>query len=167
MTTELTGRQVKELLGQTVKPEELLHDDFITRTEFVNRTGIFVSPNYYDMIYDIFKESGVSVDEFVRDYKGKYSTCVQKTELKGVFKYELTDDNLSCMNSYDETHEPNIWEIVNCLAMEHDHEWRTKGEITQEAIALLDKMQNMNRELSNIIYQYKKSSNGQGGIMPS
>ena len=76
--------------------KEPVYKDFVSREEFINRTGIFVSPNYFDYIYDIeYKESGVSADEFIRDYEEKYSTCIQEIPLQGVLKYEVMDEEIS------------------------------------------------------------------------
>lgn len=79
--------------------EEMLND-FVSREEFINKTGIFVSPDFFNYIYDMeFKESGVSADEFIRDYEEKYSTCIQEVPLKGTFKYEVMDEEISCASS--------------------------------------------------------------------
>ena len=40
--------------------KEKAYNDFVPREEFINRTGIFVSPDYFGYIYVVqFKESGV------------------------------------------------------------------------------------------------------------
>ena len=107
------------LIHQTEHDREPKYEDFISRVDFINQTGIFVTHGYFESIYDDFKDSGISVDEFVENYEEKYSTCVQETELKGTFKYETTDDDFSylCVYDSDPTYEPNIWEVVNNLAM--------------------------------------------------
>lgn len=33
--------------------------DFVTRREFINRTGVFVSPEYFLHIYENYKKAGV------------------------------------------------------------------------------------------------------------
>jgi len=136
---------------KTFKPVEPTYADFITRPEFINRTGIFVSPSYYDMIYDAFKESGVTVDEFVRNYEEKYSTCIIEEPLSGTLKYEVQDDDVSCIGIHDDFHDPSIWEILNSLSMSQYEEWKTKGEITQKLFAL-------NEKLLGIIQQYQMLS---------
>lgn len=39
--------------------------DFVSRRDFINRTGVYVSPAYFGIIHDKFMESGVSAEEFV------------------------------------------------------------------------------------------------------
>lgn len=150
---ESTQKQVLIAPYDTYKSDEPMHKEFISRIDFINRTGIFVSPLYYDTIYDAFKESGVAVDEFVRDYEAKYSNCIMEAPLTGTFKYEIQDDAVSCMGIYSEFHEPNVWEIINSLATAYFEEWKSKGETTRESIGLLDKMQKANEELISIYKQ--------------
>lgn len=50
------------------KPDELVYDDFISRREFINRTGVYVSALYYNIVYDKFKELGSSIDKFVETF---------------------------------------------------------------------------------------------------
>ena len=38
---------------------EPVHDDFISRAEFINQTGIFVSPEFFEVIHDVFVDSGL------------------------------------------------------------------------------------------------------------
>lgn len=124
------------------------YDDFVSREEFINRTGIFVSPDYFEYIHDIeFKDSGVSAEEFVGDYEEKYATCVQEIPLKGTFKYEVMDEELNCAGEYGECHEPNIWEILNTLARSSRSEFEKRysliekldkyGDIAKEAVLLI------------------------------
>lgn len=131
------------------------YEDFISRVDFINQTGIFVTPGYFNIIYDEFKESGVSVDEFVGNYEEIYSTCIQETELKGTFKYETTDDEVSCLCVYssDPLHEPNIWEVVNNLAVEYDHQWRSKDEIVEKYQKIIKELQDINARLMDIAKQ--------------
>lgn len=141
------------LIHPTGTAREPVYKDFISRVDFINQTGIFVTPSYFECIYDDFKESGVSVDEFVGNYEAKYSTDVQETELKGIFKYETTDDTVSCLCLYDPLYDPNIWEVVNNLAVEHDHQWRSKDEVIEEYKKIIKKLQDINVRLMDIAKQ--------------
>lgn len=141
---------------RTYKPIEPVYANFISRPEFINRTGIFVSPSYYHMVYNAFKESGVSVDEFVKDYEEKYSTCIVELPLSGTLKYEVQDDDVSRIGSHDD--EPNIWEILDSLAMSQYESWKSKGEISQELFAVLKKAQKINEELISVYNQYQMMS---------
>jgi len=113
--------------------KEKAYKDFVSREEFINRTGIFVSPNYFDYIYDIeFKESGVSADEFIQNYEEKYSTCIQEFPLQGTFKYEVMDEGVNCVGEYDECYEPNIWEIINSLARNSKAEFEKRYDLIEK-----------------------------------
>lgn len=121
--------------------KEPVYKDFVSREEFINQTGIFVSPDYFGYIYDIeYKKAGVSAEEFVRDYEEKYSTFVQEVPLQGVFKYEIMDDELKCAGEYDECYEPNIWEIVNTLARSGKAEFEKRYDVVEKYNSVLDKI---------------------------
>lgn len=141
------------LIHHTETTREPVYEDFVSRVDFINQTGIFVTPSYFECIYDDFKESRVSVDEFVGNYEAKYSTDVQEIELKGTFKYETTDDTVSCLCLYDPLYDPNIWEVVNNLAVEHDHQWRSKDEVIEEYKKIIKKLQDINVRLMDIAKQ--------------
>ena len=122
--------------------KETIHQDFVSREEFINRTGIFVSREYFEYIYDIeFKESGVSAEEFVQDYEEKFSTCVQEIALHGTFKYEVMDEDVNCVGEYDECYEPNIWEIVNTLARNSRAEFDKRYNLIEQYNGMIDKVQ--------------------------
>lgn len=126
---------------KALKTDELVHEDFISRQEFINRTGIFVTPIYFDMVYDEFKEASVSVDEFVNNYEEKYSICIQSVPLNGSFKYEIQDDEVSCIGVHDSIHEPNIWEIVDSLAMAYYHKWLQADNLAEKYRKIIEKQQ--------------------------
>lgn len=128
--------------------KETIHEDFVSSEEFINRTGIFVSPEYFEYIYDIeFKESGVSAEEFVQDYEEKFSTCVQEIALHGTFKYEVMDEDVNCVGEYDECHEPNIWEIVNTLARNSKAQFDKRYDLIEQYNGMIDKVQKIPDEM--------------------
>lgn len=52
------GMTEKELLIHPVAKDawkEPVHENFVSREEFINRTGIFVMVGYFDLIYDEWK----------------------------------------------------------------------------------------------------------------
>lgn len=148
------------LIHTTQTDREPKYEDFISRVDFINQTCVFVTPGYFECIYDDFKDSGVSVDEFVGNYEEKYSTCVQETELKGTFKYETTDDEVSCLCLYnsDPLYEPSIWEVVNNLAVEHDRQWRSKDEIVEKYQKIIKELQDINARLMDIATKHASSA---------
>lgn len=128
--------------------KETIHKDFVSREEFINQTGIFVSPEYFEYIYDMeFKESGISAEEFVRDYEEKFSTCVQEIPLHGTFKYEVMDEDVNCVGEYDECYEPNIWEIVNTLARNSKAQFDKRYDLIEQYNGMIDKVQKIPDEM--------------------
>lgn len=137
--------------------KEPVYKDFISREEFINQTGIFVSPDYYEYIYDVeYKKSGVSVEKFVRDYEEKYSTCIQEIPLQGVFKYDVMDDELNCAGEYDECYEPNIWEIINALARNGKAEFEKRYDAIEEYNRVLERYQKLPDEFLALTEIIKK-----------
>jgi len=129
--------------------KEQIYDDFVSREEFINRTGIFVSPIHFDYIYDMeFKESGVSADEFIQDYEEKYSICIQEIPLQGSFKYEVMDEEVNCAGEYDDCHDPNIWEIVNSLARSSKAEFEKRYDVIEKYNNVIDKVQKIPDEMN-------------------
>ena len=62
-------------------------------------------------------------------YEEKYSNCIQEVSLSGTFRYEIMDESLSCLALYDDVFEPNLWEIVNSLAVEYEAERQLRWKI--------------------------------------
>lgn len=92
------------------------YEDFVGRHEFINSTGIYVTPMHFYNIYLKFKESGATAAEFVENYEEKYADLpVEKINLQGTFKYEITDVCISGIDWNSEDVYPNIWEIVDNL----------------------------------------------------
>lgn len=124
--------------------KEPIYDDFVSREEFINRTGIFVTPQYFSYIYDEWtdkkKKSGTTVDEFIDNYEER---CLGLAEipLQGTFKYIVMDDYISGIGDYDD---PNIWEIINCLALVHEREYESKWTTIEAYQKVLD---NINKNL--------------------
>ena len=137
--------------------KEPVSKDFVSREEFINRTGIFVSPDYFNYIYDIeYKESGVSVDEFIRDYEEKYSTCIQEVPLQGIFKYEVMDEDINCAGIYDDCYDPNILEIINALARSGKAEFEKRYDVIEKYNSVIDRIQKIPDEVLVLIEIIKK-----------
>lgn len=133
--------------------KEQAYDDFVSREEFINRTGIFVTPHYFSCIiygleWEEAKKAGKSLDEFIDDYEdGEFNGGVAEIPLHGTFKYIVSDDYLSCTGEFkDETYEPNVWEVINCLARSHEQESESKWKAIEEYKAVLnDAMQALHK----------------------
>ena len=140
--------------------KEQTYDDFVSREDFINRTGIFVTPSQFSYIHDVdwkeAKESGTSLDDFINDYEDNCGE-VMEVPLHGTFKYIVSDDYLSCIGEYNEddgcdacylssVDEPNIWEIINCLARSHAQEYKSKWEAIEDYKSVLkDTMQTLEK----------------------
>lgn len=136
--------------------KEPVYDGFVSREEFINRTGIFVTPEYFRYIYDSewtdkAKKSGTTVDEFIDNYENK---CLGLAEvpLQGTFKYIVMDDCISGIGDYDD---PNIWEIINSLALSHEYQYETKWETIEAYKKIVDDAHKILKDAMNILYEYK------------
>lgn len=133
--------------------KEQTYDDFVSREEFINRTGIFVTPQHFDYIYNIhWKEAEISgelLDDFINKFEENCEeNCgeVMEVPLHGTFKYLVMDDYLSCIGDYKDVYDPNIWEIINCLARSHEYERELQWEIIEKyKVALIDTMQTLHK----------------------
>lgn len=124
---------------------EPVHDDFISRADFINKTGIFVSPEGFEIIYDTFVDSGLSVDEFVSTYEDEYSVDVCEIPLNGVFKYEFMDLCFYAPNDIrPEEEEPNLWEVM-------DYVVKNAYSEEQDLSNMLNAERAANREAKRII----------------
>ena len=144
------------------KPDELVYDDFISRREFINRTGVYVSALYYNIVYDKFKESGSSIDKFVETFSS--NPMIQEVNLSGTFKYIVDDDTVNGLGTYDDTLVPNIWEIVNSIDMEMFHKWLESGRSIVEIMKIF---KDYDKDVSRILDEIKSTSSDIGDIVES
>ena len=109
--------------------------DFVTRHQFINQTGIYVTPIYFYTVYEDFLRSGVTPEEFMRDYAEKYAPFpIEEIKLDGKFKYSMVDFDISGADRNPEDVYPNIWEILDTLAVEF-YELRILKECDEKIIA--------------------------------
>ena len=117
-------------------------EDFVSREEFIKRTGIFVTPRYFEYIYhkwvDETAKTGISVDDFVDDYEKNHIGQVAETKLNGTFKYLIMDESISCMHDDWDICDPDIWDIVNSLACDLAHEREEKQKAFETAIEAME-----------------------------
>lgn len=130
------------------------YEDFVTREEFINRTGIMVSPTYFSsIVYGDFKESGLSVDEFISTYEEDFYGEIVELPLSGTLKYNISDDLISLVGLLeDELSEPNIYEIINGLLLFEYGEHEQKVKLTEKYIRDLEKV-------SRILDNYRNTLN--------
>ena len=78
--------------------KENIPEGFVSREEFINRTGIFVTPSQFGFIYDVdFRDSNMTVDEFISKFEEDFSGEIMEVEMKGTFKYMVMDEAVSCL----------------------------------------------------------------------
>lgn len=134
-----------------LRGDTVIHDDFISRRDFINQTGIFVTPSYFDSIYDDFKESGTSVEEFIKNYEEKYSNCIVNAAMNGTFKYEVLDEDLSCLGDYEDTYDPNIWEIIDSLVRTINWEREKKWKQQEEYMNVINQAMDINGKMLKML----------------
>lgn len=101
------------LINPTTEPTDAPYQDFGSIVDFINRTGVFVSPCHFSVIYERFKKSGVSAEKFIQDYAAKYADDIVSVPMSGTFKYEFTDDQISCLGEFkDENHNATVLEAL-------------------------------------------------------
>lgn len=117
-------------------------EDFVTREEFIKRTGIFVTPEYFEHIHnkwvDESEETGISVDDFVDDYEKNHIGQVAETKVNGTFKYLIMDESISCMHDDWDICDPDIWDIVNSLACDLAYERESKQKALKNAMKAME-----------------------------
>ncbi|MCD8018711.1 MAG: hypothetical protein LUF92_03745 [Clostridiales bacterium] len=129
--------------------DEPVYEDFISRQEFINRTGIFVTPQYFGMFYDDFMESHMTVDEFLDKIEETYTGEIFEIPLSGTFKYMIMDDDVSCMGQYPDAfpEDLTIWEMMDSLATELYHKCIYSEKRIEEAIGIANDSIRLNEEL--------------------
>lgn len=97
--------------------EEQTPENFISREEFINCTGIFVTTSYFYHVYKSFLKSGLTVNQFLNSYEDMFSHELEEVSLSGKLKYHFTDTEISNLGNYeDDDYIPNIYDLLNSLA---------------------------------------------------
>lgn len=120
-------KQKRELIKTSYTKEDIgykrfQYDDFVSRIDFINRTGVFITSAGYDIVYDSFKESGVELDEFLDNYEEKYCAVLDEKKELGLL-YELFDFSglpldatvYELLNFIDEQSQTNLMQIIGKL----------------------------------------------------
>lgn len=152
-------KQKNLLIGEydpKFKSDEVVYEDFISRKEFINRTGIYISAMFYDFVYDDFKESGLSVDEYVDTYEKNHP--IMEAEVKGTFKYDVMDDPINGLGIYDDSHEPNIWEIVNAVDMEFYHKNIHGDKIISQLLHIVKEQEEVIFDAKSVLQYIQKEN---------
>ena len=124
MHEKVYGKMTKK--NTCIFPEKE-YKGFVTRREFINRTGVFVSAVHFEIIYEKFKELRVSADEFVRDYIDKYSDCII-SDKNNLVHFEINDNEVSAVGCYAnsvESDELNVLDLLYNMSESAEY-YRTK-----------------------------------------
>lgn len=134
-------------------------ENFVSREEFIKRTGIFVTPEYFEYIYhkwvDETAKTGMSVDDFVDDYEKNHMGQVAETKLNGTFKYLIMDESISCMYEDWDICDPDIWDIVNSLACDLTYEREEKQKALKVMEDVYADAEQIYKQAVNIVNTYK------------
>lgn len=134
-------------------------EGFVSREEFIKRTGIFVTPEYFEYIHnkwvDESEETGMSVDDFVDDYEKNHMGQVAETKLNGTFKYLIMDESISCMYEDWDICDPDIWDIVNSLACDLTYEREEKQKALKVMEDVYADAEQIYKQAVNIVNTYK------------
>lgn len=117
-------------------------EKFLTLREFIDLTGVYVTPVYYKMIEKDFKEQReLTPNEFIVAYVEENNALIETTKLSGEIKY-FVDDELYC----DE----------DCLITELLEDSLIINEKLDKIVKLSEKIQEHNKKL-NLINSYLTS----------
>ena len=134
-------------------------EDFVSREEFIKRTGIFVTPGYFEYIYhkwvDETAKTGISVDDFVDYYEKNHIGQVAETKLNGTFKYLIMDESISCMHDDWDIFDPSIWDIVDSLACDLAYERKSKQKALKVMEDVYADAEQIYKQAVNIVNTYK------------
>lgn len=140
-----------------IRPEQY---QFVSREEFINATGIFVTPDYFERIYERFLNSDLSVEQFIRKYETDSADDIRSIPLSGTFKFNICDDDLTSEEVWDYENEdvlPNItiWEIMNSLALNHSCTQSENVELYYKNRQLAETVSEFEMELKALCEQFK------------
>jgi hypothetical protein len=129
-----------------ISPEKE-YEGFVTRREFINRTGVFVSAVNFENIYEKFKELSVSADEFVRDYIDKYSDFII-SDRNNLVHFEINDDEVSAVGCYAnsvESDELNVLDLLYNLSESVEYYRDKLIEVRKQAKDLCNAVKSMGK----------------------
>lgn len=144
--------EVKKTVMQITKKKtcispEKKYEGFVTRREFINRTGVFVSAVHFENLYEEFNKLSVSAEEFVRDYIDKYSDCII-SDRNNLVHFEINDDEVSAVGCYAnsvESDELNVLDLLYNMSESAEY-YRTKlFEVRKQAKDLCNAVKSMGK----------------------
>ncbi len=132
--------------------------NFVTREEFMKRTGIFITPDYFLNVCSEWQneasKTGMTMTEFIDNYEQNHVGLVEEIPLTGTFKYFIMDDSVSCINN-EEIPSPNIWDIINSLVCDLSSEHESKRKLSSNILEIIDDMSSTLAEICELLEDIK------------
>lgn len=132
--------------------------NFVTREEFMECTGIFITPDYFHNVcnewQDEASKAGMTMDDFIDNYEENHIGLVEDISLTGTFKYFVMDDSVSSVNN-EEISVPTIWDIVNSLVCDLSFEHDSKRKISSNILEIIDDMSSTLAEICELLEDMK------------
>lgn len=110
----------------------------LTRDNFMEKTGIYVSPEYYKLVeleWLRAMDMGITLDDFLRNYEQDHIWEVIEIPPK-TLKYLIMDDYISCIGELE--YDPTIQDILDSHARDRAEERAEKIKIMEECKTIIN-----------------------------
>lgn len=125
--TELIREKFAEGRDDLIEKVYIVPQHFVTRKDFINRTGIFVTPDAFLEICKEFVEAQISAEDFLARYENDIAAGrIVYLPVIGVVKYMVDDDSVSCISAAEDM-EPSLYEILDSLSCGEAY-WRLRKQ---------------------------------------
>lgn len=107
--------------------------EILTRQELITTTGIFMTPDYFNMVNSDFEESTLSKEDFINNFSETVIGEICETNDANQIKYLITDTLISGIDSKSEK-DIEDWtslDIIEDLALECDFQKRRYEDAMQ------------------------------------
>lgn len=104
------------IYGEVNALEEKNTSDFMSRRDFVNAVGIYVTPEYFRTIYKEWKDSGATPEQFAANFTKNHSGEINEVPLTGAFRYMMQDLAISGVDLGITERIPSFLESMDLLA---------------------------------------------------
>lgn len=119
---------------------------FIERTQFIDRTGIFVSPIMYDMIKKEFADQKLSEEEFLKKWKADNENSIIELSIDDGIHCLFTDYDLTGLDRSDINCEERLAvDIIDDLLVEN---WKLQQESEKMAEVLRESQEAVKKATS-------------------
>lgn len=119
---------------------------FIERSQFIDRTGIFVSPIMYDMIKKEFADQSLSEEEFLKKWKADNENSIIELNIDDGIHCLFTDYDLIGLDRLDiNCEERRAVEIIDDLLVEN---WKLQQESEKMAEVLKESQEAVKKATS-------------------